>query len=298
MSGTLRAAAEEWSRGLEARGFAVSGPRELVNGLQYAVSMGGRTCRAGLYLSGRRGFSVVYAGGDRVLFDSLGPPASALEVHGGSDEAGKGDYFGPLVAAATILDGKAARILAGAGLADSKLLDDGTVLRLDREIRRLAPAFSVESIPPAVYNRAMAGMPRGRNSLDLLAGLHAAVIAAVAPLPDGLPFTIDRFCPEGRLMPLLPEGPRYELVTGGERVAAVAAASVIARAEYLRALHDLGARFGTVIRPGSGVPADRTGAALVGEWGPGVLAEAAKVHFSNTGRILAMAGLDAKTEIP
>jgi ribonuclease HIII len=298
MSGPLRDAAEAWTSGLEARGFAVSGPRELVNGLQYTVSRGGRSCRAGLYHSGRRGFSVVYAGGDRELYESLRQGGAAGALHGGSDEAGKGDYFGPLVAAATVLDGRAAQLLAGAGMADSKLLDDATILRLDPEIRRVASAFSVQSIAPAAYNRAMAGMPPGRNSLDLLAGLHAAAITAVAAGADGLPFTVDRFCPEGRLVPLLPGGPSYALVTRGERVAAVAAASVLARAEYLRALAVLGARFGAVLRPGSGDPADRAGAALVGEWGPGVLVEAAKVHFANTGRILAMAGLDGRTEIP
>src|SRR5207253_9176080 len=42
----------------------------------------------------------------------------------GTDESGKGDYFGPLVSAAVYVDDQILELLAALGVKDSKLLSD------------------------------------------------------------------------------------------------------------------------------------------------------------------------------
>ena len=54
----------------------------------------------------------------------------------GMDESGKGDYFGPLVTAAVIVEPHAAGELAALGVQDSKRLADKRARSLAREVRR------------------------------------------------------------------------------------------------------------------------------------------------------------------
>ena len=56
----------------------------------------------------------------------------------GSDESGKGDYFGPLVVAAVCLDKKGGEVLLTAGVKDCKALTDEKVLALAEVIRATA----------------------------------------------------------------------------------------------------------------------------------------------------------------
>jgi len=81
--------------------------RELVNGIQIELSDGVRRCRYNFYYSNRKGFSVVPAGGNPELRTSIQQIIEGREIdipekasRIGSDEAGKGDYLGPLTAAA------------------------------------------------------------------------------------------------------------------------------------------------------------------------------------------------------
>ncbi len=80
--------------------------------------------------------------------------ATAPEVpHIGTDEAGKGDYFGPLVCAACYVDADSAAVLRELGVRDSKTLSDTAIKRLAAEIRtRFGGRFAVITIPPARYN--------------------------------------------------------------------------------------------------------------------------------------------------
>ena len=45
-------------------------------------------------------------------------------THIGTDESGKGDFFGPLVIAGAMVDEAAAKILTDAGIKDSKKITD------------------------------------------------------------------------------------------------------------------------------------------------------------------------------
>src|SRR5579883_811231 len=99
----------------------------------------------------------------------------------GSDESGKGDYFGPLVAAAVYVTPEQEPALRAAGVRDSKTLDDAVAREAAAAVRRLcAGCFAEELLAPAEYNRRYAQLKAaGRNLNHLLAELHACVLDTV-----------------------------------------------------------------------------------------------------------------------
>src|SRR2546427_11244714 len=57
----------------------------------------------------------------------------------GTDESGKGDYFGPLVVAGVCVPAGGREVLAALGVRDSKTLSDGQAGRLARAVRGAYP---------------------------------------------------------------------------------------------------------------------------------------------------------------
>ena len=58
-------------------------------------------------------------------------------AHIGTDESGKGDFFGPLVIAGVLADEKSAQYFRELGIKDSKKLSDKKMLMLAAEIKKL-----------------------------------------------------------------------------------------------------------------------------------------------------------------
>ncbi|HEU5384193.1 MAG TPA: hypothetical protein VFV38_53040 [Ktedonobacteraceae bacterium] len=66
-------------------------------------------------------------------------PLKLVAAHIGTDEAGKGDYFGPLVIAGVYLDEQQVAQLRSRGVRDSKTLSDTAIVALADEIKHLCP---------------------------------------------------------------------------------------------------------------------------------------------------------------
>ena len=60
-------------------------------------------------------------------------------THIGTDESGKGDFFGPLVIASVMVDEKNAQYFLDLGIKDSKKLSDKKMLSMAVEIKKIAP---------------------------------------------------------------------------------------------------------------------------------------------------------------
>ena len=73
--------------------------------------------------------------------------SSKVEKWIGSDESGKGDYFGPLVIASELVDISIARLLEESGVKDSKRLSDRSIKRLAADIKRHC-LYSIVGIGP------------------------------------------------------------------------------------------------------------------------------------------------------
>lgn len=211
----------------------------------------------------------------------LGEPAGVV----GIDEAGKGDYFGPLVIAACFTDEEIESSLAAMGLRESKKVTDNRVFALEAGIRK-AGQFAVVAIGPEKYNELHKKM---RNLNRMLAWGHARALENILAKVNPLEVVADQFG-DRRLIEnaLMKRGSGVRLIqrTKAESVPAVAAASILARAEFLRRLDSLSKQYSADFPKGAGEQVDRAAREFIAARGEDELSRVAKIHFKNTGRIL------------
>ncbi len=204
----------------------------------------------------------------------------------GVDESGKGDYFGPLVIAAVCVDEETAGMLRASGVRDSKRLSDRTILDLAQDIPGLCRT-SVVAIGPAKYNELYG---KFKNLNKLLGWGHARAIENL--LEAGCPATraiSDQFGDERFIKDaLMRKGQTIELQQRprAEEDVAVAAASVVARAEFVRRLDRLSQEAGLVLPKGASNLVDAAAKRLVRVKGEQALSTFAKVHFKTTAKVL------------
>ncbi len=205
----------------------------------------------------------------------------------GIDEAGKGDYFGPLVIAACFLNPAAFAALSHLEIKDSKKVSDGRAKSLASEIKKLV-SHSVVKINPAKYNELY---EKFGNLNKLLAWGHSRALENVlAEIKEPVELVIsDKFANEWRLeKALLPGGREMKLVQlpKAEEYPAVACASILARAAFLYALDDLSKEIGWKLHKGAGEPTDAIARGLYKEKGEAGLRAVAKWHFKNTQKVV------------
>lgn len=220
---------------------------------------------------------------------AVGPMEPAVDAPAwvGSDESGKGDYFGPLVVAAVCVTRENWRALEALGVRDSKSLGDSLVRSLSGQIREAYPA-EVVTIGPRRYNEMWAKMGSVNR---VLAWAHARAIENVLErAPEATAAVADQFGDEALIRDaLFKKGKAVRLLQmpRAERDPAVAAASIIARAEFLRRLDQLSEQAGVRLPKGASEAVEHAARAVVAKHGRDALAEYAKTHFRTTRRVLA-----------
>ena len=202
----------------------------------------------------------------------------------GTDEAGKGDYFGPLVITGVAIKRKDLEILQTLGVDDSKAIADGRVQEMVLGITALCEVETI-IISAAKYNQLH---PQMRSVNRMLAWGHGKAIEALLERTDASWVLIDRFAQ----MPQIRRGfgplglaANIDAWPKAEEDPAVAAASIIARAAYLRSLASLSKRYGLQIKSGAGAPTLAVARRFVSMHGKEALNEVAKVHFATTDQI-------------
>jgi ribonuclease HIII len=210
-----------------------------------------------------------------------------FEEHAGLDESGKGDLFGPVVSACVIATGEMTREWIDLGIKDSKKLTDTKIAELDRIIRS-TPGVAVKTtfMRMAKYNELHSRF--GKNLNRLLGWMHAT--SCEEALKDfelqhqrrpkwGL---LDQFSEEPLVQKeLARKGVEFDLRmrTKAESDPVVAAASIVARAAFVREIDRLSQDGGVPLPKGSGSEAKNAGIELVGRLGPAILVNFAKLHF-------------------
>jgi ribonuclease HIII len=203
----------------------------------------------------------------------------------GSDESGKGDYFGPLIVAAVAADNSGRKLLGEWGVRDSKELGDKRINGLSAKIREHLP-FELIAVSPSKYNELYEKL---HNLNRLLAWAHARAIANLGEKQRDISVVVvDKFGPEYRLNDALMDRGREMQVyqeTGAEKYPAVAAASIVARAEFTRRLSALSGRVGIPLPRGATNVLD-TARRVYDEGGGKLLSQVAKLHFKTTDGVL------------
>ncbi|HET6204056.1 MAG TPA: ribonuclease HIII [Planctomycetota bacterium] len=202
----------------------------------------------------------------------------------GTDESGKGDYFGPLVAAAVYASPRQREEMARGEVDDSKKLSDETVARLAGAIGRTLPN-AVVALLPEEYNRRY---EEAGNVNRLLASLHAEAILRVARRVRCRRVLTDAFGDASLVRGALgAAASRFDLHQRprAEEDPAVAAASILARDAFVRGLARLSEEFAIDLPKGAGGEVDAAARRFVAIHGPDALRRVAKVHFKTTGKI-------------
>ena len=213
----------------------------------------------------------------------------------GTDEAGKGDYFGPLVVAAVYVDADFLENLSDLGVADGKTLSN-------RRIRSIAELMRgdyeqhivVVAKMPIEYNLLYDTLRRrGQNLNHLLASLHAEAIHTLADRVDAKHVLVDKFAKDDLIIRQLNQrgfaptslGIKIRQVTKAERDIAVAAASIIARDAFLTGMDTLSERY-EIMLPRGAYQVVEAGKEFVRMHGSETLGEVAKLHFNLTDAVL------------
>ena len=203
----------------------------------------------------------------------------------GIDESGKGDYFGPLVIAAVLVTPADEPDLRLMQVRDSKRISDGRILEMAPDIRQVC-RHSVVAIGPQRYNELYAKI---KNLNRLLAWGHARALENILEHSD-CPLAIsDQFGDERFILnALLEKGKKIQLIQRpkAEEDLAVAAASILARAEFLIRLKRLSEEIGVSLPKGASQAVELAARVVVNKFGRERLKGIAKLHFKTTQSVL------------
>ena len=209
--------------------------------------------------------------------------------HAGIDESGKGDFFGPLVVAAVFVDDESNSRLSALGVKDSKLIkSDVKILKIAKEIRTIVKGdFSVMPIGPEAYNRLYNNF---KNLNRLLAWGHSRTLENLLEKEIDCPWALaDKFGNEELIKnALFNKGKNIILKqqTKAESDIAVAAASILARAEFVTRIKKLGDDLNTVIPKGASAKVLEKAAQILDEHGIEKLDSISKNHFRTRENVL------------
>jgi ribonuclease HIII len=286
---------------LDDEGAEVAASRPIDHGTQYDLVRNGETAKLNVYRTGkvstggkssrlmevlegwRKGEGKAGGGRNRA---PLGPrPALDATPRLGIDEAGKGDFFGPLaVAGVRVAGGEVAEELREIGVRDSKTVGVlGARPMAERILQAVGPGnVRVVVLGPEEYEarRRAAG-----NVNDLLGEVDAEIIHELKDDVDLI--VVDEYAKSARsrLAPSVPPGVRLDVRPRAEDDAAVAAASILARARQLDEMDRLSESVGFRLPLGATHVLD-AGRRVVRERGRQELDRVAKTHFATTKRVI------------
>lgn len=217
-------------------------------------------------------------GEERDRSSLIAPPPLA-----GSDEAGKGDWFGPLVTACVYADEKMYSELVKIGVRDSKALTDKRIEKLKDDIIKACPVYSIVEVKPASFNAMYDSSP---NMNVILGKAHSKAVRSVVERTGCGRVLIDQFTTEDRMKNELCDL-GIELIQRhrAEENPAVAAASILARYTYMKRLSDMSSFYGIEFPAGAGDAADAAAAAFAEKYGKDALKDVCKINFKNTDKV-------------
>lgn len=228
------------------------------------------------------------------------PPASLYrQSHIGSDEAGTGDYFGPITVAAAYIRSEQFSLLEELGVKDSKNLTDEKIKKIAKELIKEKIPYSLVILHNEKYNRLQRkGWSQGKMKAMLHHHAIRNLLEKISPeKPQGI--LVDQFAePRIYINHLKTEGAKIQqdiyFQTKAESYSlAVAAGSIIARASFVNEMEKLSQKTGMELPKGASKKVDEAAASLIDKFGMSKLEEVAKVHFATTKKAEIIAGYES-----
>ena len=235
-----------------------------------------------VYTSGK----VVFQGKDALYYGS-----SFIETRktrqAGSDEVGTGDYFGPVIVTAAIVEEGDYPFLQENGITDSKQMDDATIRKLGEELMKRF-AHSLLILEPEKYNE----VHQSNNLNEIKAKMHNQAYLNLLKKGNTIPRAayVDEFVNKDTYFKyLVNEKDIYrDLIfetKAEEKYPAVAVGSVISRYAFLKYMDNMEERYKLPFHKGAGEEVDKDAKAFVEKYGKDALKKVAKLHFKNTERL-------------
>ncbi|MBS4199918.1 ribonuclease HIII [Bacillus sp. FJAT-49732] len=225
----------------------------------------------------------------------LPPNISSMSVLG-SDEVGKGDYFGPMTVVAAYVKNDQLLLLKELGVKDSKNLTDSQIIKIAKDLLTFLP-YSLLTLSNEKYNQLQAsGMTQGKITAILHNQALNHLLKKIEPeKPEAI--LIDQFAEASiyfrhlqKQKEILRENVYFS--TKAESIhLSVAAASILARYAFLNAFDKLSEKAGFPLTKGAGPKVDQNAARLIKEKGLSALNQFTKLHFANTDKAKKIAGL-------
>ncbi len=221
------------------------------------------------------------------LFETQPLEIQEPERYIGTDESGKGDYFGPLVICGVYVDKETSARLKKIGVRDSKELSESSIRKISSEIKKIsAGSYNLIVINPEKYNQLY---ERVKNVNRLLGWAHAKVLENLLVQCSAEEAISDKFGDESFIRSSLQERGKNILLhqlTKAERYTAVAAASILAREKFSDWFEAQRKVLGIELPKGASVTVEKTANDIKDKFGEAKLKELVKIHFRTTNKII------------
>jgi ribonuclease HIII len=208
-----------------------------------------------------------------------------MNPHIGSDEAGKGDYFGPLCIASVSCDQEQIKALFDLKVEDSKNLSDEKIHKLAEKIKDLC-AYEIVIIYPKTYNELYS---KFKNLNRLLAWAHHKALEGVFLKSPKDYAIIDQFSKDALVQKTAPKSLKSLKIierTKAESDLVVAAASILARDAFVTGMKKLSEKANFELPKGASSKVVNAAKQIVERDGKQILNSVAKMHFKTTLEVL------------
>jgi len=206
------------------------------------------------------------------------------EEYIGTDETGKGDFFGPLVIAGIYVNKEIQSYFTNLGVRDSKELSDSEINRIAFKIKSKFPNhYSIISIHPEKYNRLYEEF---RNVNKMLNWGHSKIIENLFKDYKSKYIIVDQFSKTPLNISLKPEFSKIHFIMTpkAERYVGVAAASILARNQMNKWFEEKKNEGYNVLK-GASKEVEYAAKNILVKHGKNKIANLVKLHFKTTKKI-------------
>jgi len=271
--------------------------KEINYGVQLKFSRGELEIPLNIYFSKKKGVSYVIGGSPKNLLrwemEQIVSSKQTIATHkksmhnwkmwAGSDESGKGDFFGALVTASFIMTEKIQKDISTWGIQDSKKIKDSDIIKLAKRLyKNYRSHIEVLVLRPQKYNELYNKFREKNKKLNaLLAWMHTRIILNLKEKHNFEGAVVDKFSSDSNLISSLKDFKEIKLVhrIKAEEDSAVACASIIARYHFLQSIDELSEKYGIKFPKGASKKVISQGKIFAEKFSLERLNEVAKIHF-------------------
>ncbi len=276
-------------------GFKLADEKEINYGVQLTFEKNGKTIKLNIYHSQKKGYSFVFPktkdSSEKKMLENLieyfrnkdKKEEHDYKIWLGTDESGKGDFFGALCVAGFVSDNLINERLKSVGIQDSKNLSDERIERLAKYLyANFKDKITAIVLMPNKYNELYEKFSLQRKKLNhLLAWMHGRIILDSYKNHKFDAAIIDKFVDKRVILSSLKDLKNIKIVmkVKGESDMAVAAASVIARYHFVQSIKRLEIKYGMKFPKGASEKVKETARDFIKKFGKEKLRDIAKIHF-------------------